>query len=1298
MFVEYTFEQQLFFGEINCDPNPEKWWVKKILQSEKGTPRNTMYRSIGNYSKDCDKYKAVFTGLKEIDLTNAKNGNVYFFPEWKLAYAVNNHILDDKEIEEARKKRKDEYEIGGKGLFEFKLDDMIKKNNEEQIVDMDKINEDITQKPAILDFDVLIPKSVIAPDSSTTLSNVASNVVSDAVSNVVSDAVSKGKEAVSNIEETLTKDKDQTPSESIQQIENIRYTYSEYFFDCPKFRQILIQLILMKTGYMYVSNKDVNGEDKIGLIEQPHLTTTEKYNAEKINNYGIEMPFGDGDYDMRNYQELAHSNINEAAYYYLPLVWSCSVEMGLNNFGFWLSELGFKYITLHPDHAGYKNELDRGLKRSYPLMEKQKTEEIKQRLNKFFESQSSEDTDELIKYFLKIPNIRETPICILLHPDLVEGVDCVYNPSLIAMEPANTYGDYEQLCGRVLRTYPKGGFEPDKTNPNKNPINKVIYQYSSYNSVNLKNIMDKQFFFGEEPEYFKKTGYDIFYKENKSVLNNIFISVQQEKNKNKSFMENIVNNTDNEKRFKDFDEMVDYYFKNGTLPSEYKDAIKYIYEIFESFKNMTQKVIDITDIISSITTIDISEEKINQLINLLKELREDLNTCYNLTLLLADIFNINEKLEKLIKPIYNNTLSVIKSKLDAFGIKSKFLDSPGSPESIASFKDVLNENITLIKNLIIENILNFSVGRMKIPDITKLVEKFTNNVVNIDVSFFTILKSGEDLGNNFNKWVDYFKTISTELPTTGKISEMPDGIKEIVESYTISNFKNDELIQNLFNSNIDLDRKVRETRRSSGGQLGGDHEQLKNFISKTKNTLTFFKPLFSTLENFVNKVIIHLKNGIKNITSSIEIPREIQEIYEKYLSNNETINKIVGYFSNIRNAIDTLYNLDYSDSGKYKSILEAVENQENINRLFELIKEKNTYLSDQLTYLRDSIYPVFKSVYESKFFKTYIIGLANAYVKINENPKIKSLRDKENAFTNNTILNLTSKYLYTYAIASSDPLFPDYERNKLLNIFGENGISIYDAFITDLKHKIPPYFIQLALNDWTGNYDNYLAQYKSDLSKKIFKRKELEFKLIKYENSDMVKLNREQYGEEKRIRDIFNKAAPSFQSKGDNIDMIKLQIDKNIANLTSLAIENESPDLNKLMELRIVQQDIEIVKNYILQGEGEKEDLIGFTDLSQIENCIDSLEDDAKIEALNAIWCDPLYPTNDTLCLNTSIKKPKDFFARNIELTGGKRGVIKSTRRKKDKTSGKFTLRKNNRVIKSRRRKASRNRHTKKFA
>ena len=98
------------------------------------------------------------------------------------------------------------------------------------------------------------------------------------------------------------------------------------------------------------------------------------------------------------------------------------------------------------------------------------------------------------------------------------------------------------------------------------------------------------------------------------------------------------------------------------------------------------------------------------------------------------------------------------------------------------------------------------------------------------------------------------------------------------------------------------------------------------------------------------------------------------------------------------------------------------------------------------------------------------------------------------------------------------------------------------------------------------------------------------------------------------------------------------------------------------MELRFVQQDIEIVKDYILKGEGEKrEDLIGFTDLSQIENCIYSLEGD-KEAALTATWCDPLYPNDDTLCLNTSINKPPNFIHRKI--VGGLQGGNRTIRKK----------------------------------
>jgi len=1464
LFVEYTFEQQLFFGEINCDPNPEKWWVKKILQSEKGTPRNTMHRCIGNYSKDCDKFKAVFNGLKEVDLTNSENGNVYFYPEWKLAYAVNNHILNDEEIQKARQDREKEYEIGGKGLFEFKLDDMIKKSDEEQIQDIDEITEVVTQQtndstniiisdnstlsggttiifgnnietyqniidkyniinikgdgnclyralqyglkktdkgweklkmsiiaeerrilkglnvqtiheianltkehiddisrdnvygtdieinaflnmyqnfkvvvhtlnqiPRIIcnderrscekedtgkkeihlfydnyitksspidqnHYDILeikktIPETILntVSDGKEVVSKEVSKgkevvsetvskgkeVVSKAVSKgeeAISKAVSKGEEVVSKIEESFTKkDSNETNESNIEKIENIRYTYSKYFFDCPKFRQILIQLIIMKTGYMYVSNKNKDGEEKIGLIEQPHLTTTEKYMSEIKNKYNVNMPFGEGDYDLRNYQKLAHNSITESDYYYLPIVWSCSVEMGLNNFGFWLSELGFKYITLHPDHPGYKNELKRGLNRVYPLMKKEDTETIKQKfLNEFFASQSSIDTDALIEYFKSIPNITKYPICVLLHPELVEGVDCVYNPSLLAMEPANTYGDYEQLCGRVLRTYPDGGFEPDKTNPNKNPINKVIYQYSAYNSSNLKNIMEKRFFFGEEPEYFKRTGYDIFYKENKDILNNIFIAVQQEKSKNKFFMENVVNKND-EKNFSNFTELLEYYNKNGFVPDNYSQAVGLIYDIFESLKNATQKVSEIKNDIVYIlekSQVEISKHieeipvKINAFI-------DNLNSLYTLTSSLSDLFSIKPVLEKLIKPIYTKLLKISNDFIE----KVKELHNK---EILESFLDDYSKNFDLIKNSIFVNILNAVVEKMEIPNIKQIITRFASTTLNIDENFFSNLSSGEELIDKFDLWTNYLKDTANQFASSGVWPDLSPEMSKTIEKFNDDLVNDDDLIKTFTSI---LPSETPNTNISN--QAGGQKEKLKVIIEKSKNTLIFFKPIFNYLQIFVSKTVILLKNPIQYLTGYINLPTETQEkiieLYNKFISENTSISSVINYFIEIKKSIEILYNLDYTNNGAYSSILDAVKSEENVEKLINLIKEKSSDLANKLIIVRDKIVPVFKYVYNNTIFQNVILRLGKAYVKINNNPKIKNLRDKESAFTNSTILNLTSKYLYNYTIDKigfNIDTIPKYERANLLKIFGENGINLYDVFVKDLQNKIPPYFIRFVLNDWSGNYDNYLAQYKSELSKKLFKRKQLEFKLIKYENSETVKLNREQFGEEKRIRDIFDKASPTFKIKNINGDIIKSQIDKNMAQLMSLSIENESPDLNKLMELRFVQQDIEIVKNYIIKGDGEKEDLIGFTDLSEIQKCIDSIEGDGKAAALNTKWCDPLYPNNDTLCANKSINKPINFVDRVVKNETGGKKTIRRKLIKKEKTK--------NRVIK----------------
>ena len=56
----------------------------------------------------------------------------------------------------------------------------------------------------------------------------------------------------------------------------------------------------------------------------------------------------------------------------------------------------------------------------------------------------------------------DAPLCVLLHPDVREGLSFVHNPELILLEPIIGHGNHEQVVGRVLRRYggaPEAGDE-----------------------------------------------------------------------------------------------------------------------------------------------------------------------------------------------------------------------------------------------------------------------------------------------------------------------------------------------------------------------------------------------------------------------------------------------------------------------------------------------------------------------------------------------------------------------------------------------------------------------------------------------------------------------------------------------------------------------------------------------------------------------------------------------------------------------------------------------------------------------
>ena len=76
------------------------------------------------------------------------------------------------------------------------------------------------------------------------------------------------------------------------------------------------------------------------------------------------------------------------------------------------------------------------------------------------------------------PSIKGDPLCTLLHPFMTEGFDAKYNPAIILLDVPRTYADFEQLCGRVMRSY--------SNDFSKQPL-KMVYQMIGYNLKTMHN-------------------------------------------------------------------------------------------------------------------------------------------------------------------------------------------------------------------------------------------------------------------------------------------------------------------------------------------------------------------------------------------------------------------------------------------------------------------------------------------------------------------------------------------------------------------------------------------------------------------------------------------------------------------------------------------------------------------------------------------------------------------------------------------------------------------------------------------
>ena len=131
---------------------------------------------------------------------------------------------------------------------------------------------------------------------------------------------------------------------------------------------------------------------------------------------------------------------------YLPLVYSYTEDFGLSLFCMYLKSLGFQYLLAHIKNPN---------------------------LNEVITNAKS-DADTHVGFpALTDANKATTPLCCLLHPTMTEGYDFVYNPAIFVLEPCNTFGDQEQVYGRVLRSYSEKAIATFHNVPRK----KVVFQF-----------------------------------------------------------------------------------------------------------------------------------------------------------------------------------------------------------------------------------------------------------------------------------------------------------------------------------------------------------------------------------------------------------------------------------------------------------------------------------------------------------------------------------------------------------------------------------------------------------------------------------------------------------------------------------------------------------------------------------------------------------------------------------------------------------------------------------------------------
>jgi len=188
-------------------------------------------------------------------------------------------------------------------------------------------------------------------------------------------------------------------------------------------------------------------------------------------------------------------------FHHLPVIYSNFVKQGMETFSAYLTSLNILHIVIHVDQtvqerqdlialakAAYErhwyllgnqdNKKERVLReletaavkhkiQSYlniiisPNIQSQSVDPRAAFIDDIFSNKEKIKTNKIATTDTYVKSINNMPMCVIVHPDLLEGLDFVNNEVMLCLEPMVGLGNQEQVYGRISRSLAKvdGNYE-----------------------------------------------------------------------------------------------------------------------------------------------------------------------------------------------------------------------------------------------------------------------------------------------------------------------------------------------------------------------------------------------------------------------------------------------------------------------------------------------------------------------------------------------------------------------------------------------------------------------------------------------------------------------------------------------------------------------------------------------------------------------------------------------------------------------------------------------------------------------